>query len=416
MLDLIRRVFPYPRSITGDGVRRTLAAVSEIIPLEISEVPTGTQVFDWEIPREWNLRGAWIKGPSGDKIIDAAASNLHVVGYSTPMHRRMSLAELRPHLRSDPAHPDWIPFRTSYFDEGWGFCMAHRQLQSLPDGEYEVCIEASLEPGSLTYGEFLVPGQSDEECLFFAHTCHPSLANDNLSGVAVAAHLGRWLAGRKNRYSYRILFAPATIGSLAWLARNPGARGRMRAGLVLTLLGRPTPLTYKRSRSGMAEIDRVAQACISAEDPQARILDFSPWGYDERQFGAPGLALPVGRLSRDVEEGYPEYHSSADNVDLLDADALAGSLAMARRILHTLEVNRRYRNLAPYGEPQLGKRGAYPKRGGSGSNELQRAVLWVLSLSDGTTDLVDIHRRSGIPFDIIQQAAELLLSKELLAT
>lgn len=416
LLGLIADLYPLTRSITGDGVRATLARLSDIVDLQIHEVASGTPVFDWTVPDEWNLRAAWIKDPEGRIIVDAQASNLHVVSYSTPVRGRFTLDELRPHLHSSPGHPDWIPYRTSYYNPNWGFCLADRQLQSLQPGDYEVCIDADLGPGSLSYGEVFIPGQSEDEVLLYSHSCHPSLANDNLSGLAVCAYLGRWLAARENRYSYRIVFGPGTIGSLTWMSRNRDALDRIRHGLVIALVGTDTPLQYKRSRAGNAEIDRVAAACVRAADAASVVTDYSPWGYDERQFGSPGFALPVGRLTRAAEEGYPQYHHSADNLELISATALLGTLQQCQRLVEVLESNRVYRNLSPYGEPQLGRRGVYRKVGGSASTDLQRALLWVLSLADGQTDLVAMHERSGVSLALLAEAAEVLAAVDLLAT
>jgi aminopeptidase-like protein len=414
MLALVRRLFPLPRSLTGEGNRATLRALQELIPLDIVEVPTGTKVLDWEVPPEWNIRDAWVKDGSGARVIDFRRSSLHVVGYSTPVHRRMTLAELRPHLHSDPAHPSWVPYRTSYYTEDWGFCLADEHLQALPEGTYDVCIDATLGPGALSYGELLLPGAGDEEVLVFTHICHPALANDNLSGIAVCALLARYLAAQERRYGYRFVFAPGTIGSLTWLARNEANLGRLKAGLVVGLLGIDQPLTWKRTREGAAEIDRVVEASLAEIAPNARVQPYSPWGYDERQFGSPGFALPVGRLTRACEEGYPEYHTSADNPGLLDAGALRASLAAALHIVGVLESNRRYLNTAPRGEPQLGRRGIYRALGGARTPGLQRALLWVLNQSDGRHDLVDIYRQAGLPFAEIRRAVELLEGTGLL--
>jgi aminopeptidase-like protein len=414
MLALVRDLYPLNRSLTGEGVRATLRRVAAVTPLELTEIPTGTRVFDWEVPREWNLRGAWFVDPAGRRHAESARHNLHVMGYSTPQRRRLSLAELRPHLHSDPARPDVIPYRTSYYAENWGFCLPHAELAALPEGEYEVVIDATLEAGAMTLGEILIPGTTTEEMLFYTHTCHPSLANDNLSGIAVCAELARWLRTRRNRLSYRFVFGPGTLGSLAWLATHREIWPRIRHGLVVVLAGNRAPLTYKQSRSGVADIDRAAAACLASGEPGSSILPFSAWGYDERQFGAPGFALPVGRLTRSTEEGYPEYHSSADNPSIVAGEALAGTLAACQTIVRSLEANQRYRNTAPYGEPQLGRRGIYRQIGGPASASLQKAMLWLLSLADGEHDVLDVWARSGLPFADLEQALSLLRQTGLL--
>ncbi len=414
MLELIRALYPLHRSITGEGVRETLRLVSRVAPLMLREVPTGTTVLDWEIPREWNIRDAHVSTTGGERVIDFRRSNLHVMGYSGPVRRRMTLSELRPHLFSDPRRPKLIPYRTSYYTENWGFCLSHEQLASLPDGDYDVVIDATLQAGSLTYGEVVIPGQTEEEMIFYTHTCHPSLCNDNLSGIAVCAELARWLGTRSNRLSYRVVFGPGTIGSIAWLALNRDAVPRIRHGLVVALAGNRAPLTYKQTRSGSAEIDRVAGAVLNNEEPGGAVVPFSAWGYDERQFGSPGFALPVGRLTRSVEEGYPEYHSSGDDLTLIDGGALAGTLRACQTIVEILDSNRRYRNTMPFGEPQLGRRGLYRNIGGPASSDLQKALLWVLSLSDGQHDLAQIYARSRLPYTDIARATELLTGVGLL--
>lgn len=414
MLRLVGELYPLVRSITGDGVRETLRRVSAVTSLDIHEIPTGTQVFDWEVPREWNVREAWVRAPGGERIADLHRNSLHLMGYSVPVRRRMGLAELRPHLHSDPARPGLIPYRTSYYAENWGFCIPHERLATLPEGEYEVVIDATLADGSMTLGEAVVPGETREEVVVYTHTCHPALANDNLSGIAVCAELARWLRTRRNRFTYRIVFGPGTIGSLAWLARNRATLDRVRHGLVVVLAGNRAPLVYKRTRAGDADVDRVASAYVSNEEPGGSVIPFSAWGYDERQFGSPGFALPVGRLTRSPEEGYPEYHSSADDPALVDGAALEGSLRACQAIVLGLELNRRYRNTAPFGEPQLGRRGIYRSIGGPASAGLQKAMLWMLSLSDGEHDFAAIYGRSGLALADLARATELLLDVGLL--
>jgi len=414
LLELIRELYPLTRSITGDGVRTTLRRLTDIVPMEIHEVPTGTKVLDWEIPREWNIRDAYIRNESGEKIVDFRDSNLHVMSYSTPVHETLTRDQLLPHLHSDPEKPEWIPYRTSYYSEGWGFCVSDNQLQQIPAGNYEVFIDSTLEAGSLTYGEVVIPGRTDEQCIFYTHICHPSLCNDNLSGIAVCAYLAKWLQDRDNHFTYRVIFAPGTIGSITWLAQNQETLSSIRHGLVLALLGDGAPLHYKQTRNGNAEIDRIVQAYLSVEQRDSQVSAFSPWGYDERQFGSPGFALPVGRLTRSAEEGYAEYHTSADNLELVSSTALAAALSAVQDIVEILDSNRRYRNLAPHGEPQLGRRGIYRDTGGAASPELQRALLWVLSLSDGDHDLVEIYKRSALHYKTLLQAVEMLAGAGLL--
>jgi len=402
----IERLYPICRSITGDGVRRTLSAISERLPLDVVEVPTGTPAFDWEVPREWNIRDAWIADDTGRRVVDFRQSNLHVVGYSVPVNRKMSLEELRPHLHTLPDRPDVTPFRTSYFHEGWGFCLPDRRLRELPDGEYQVVIDSSLTNGHLTYGEVVLEGESEEEFLVSTHVCHPSLGNDNLSGIAVAT----WLAGAisqlpRRRFTYRFLFVPGLIGPIVWLSRNEERVGRIRHGLVLACIGDAGHPTYKRTRRANADIDRAFEHVLRDSGQEYRITDFTPFGYDERQFNSPGFDLPVGLLMRSPHGEYPEYHTSADDLSIVRPESLADSLAKVLSVVDVLEHDRRYVNLSPKGEPQLGRRGLYRTIGGGGFRDLEPALLWVLNLSDGTSSLLDVAERSGLPFGAVREAA-----------
>jgi aminopeptidase-like protein len=408
------RLYPICRSITGGGVRETLRLIGARIPLAIREVPSGSKVFDWEVPPEWNIEDAWVEDSHGARVVDFKAHNLHIVSYSEPVSRRIRLDELAGHLHSLPERPDWIPYRTSYYRRAWGFCMRDRDRARLRAGRYRVEIRSSLAPGSLTYGETRIRGRSREEVILFTHVCHPSLANDNTSGMAIATALAEWLAGEPRRYSYRIVFAPGTIGSLCWLRQNEQDLGRVRHGVVLGLLGDPGPLTYKRSRRGNCPIDAVTEYVLPDIDPSARIIGFSPYGYDERQLCSPGFNLPVGRLTRSVNGGYPEYHSSADDLSLIRPEHLEQSYWACRRIITVLEQNRRYLNLKPKGEPQLGKRGLYGSVGGRSPADREQALLWVLNQSDGTSSLLEIAKRSGSSFEAIAEAAGALEGAALL--
>ena len=410
-------LFPIGRSLTGPGVRETLRRIADHVPIELREIPSGTPLLDWHAPPEWTIRDAWIRAPDGRKVVDFRDSNLHVVGYSVPVHRRLSLEALQPHLHSLPDHPDWIPYRTSYYGNTWGFCLAHREREALPDGEYEVVIDSTLDPnGSLTYGELVLPGASSDEVLISAHVCHPSLANDNLSGIAVATFLARQLRTIEHRLTYRFLFAPGTLGSIAWLAQNPEKPGRIRHGLVLSCVGDAGGFSYKRTVHGGAPVDRAVAHVLTQGATPHRVLDFSPYGYDERQYNSPGFRMPVGCLMRSMYGTFPEYHTSADNLDFVHPEALAESLDVASRVVDVLENDRRLRNLSPYGEPQLGRRGLYDWIGGQNDRATaQLALLWVLNLSDGEHSLLDIAERAGMPFATIRQAAAALSSKALLA-
>ena len=441
MMDLATELYAIPRSLTGDGVRATLDRIGRRIPLEVHELPTGTPVLDWTVPREWNPREAWIRDPSGRRVVDFADHNLHLVGYSVPVHLRLPLDELRPHLHSLPEQPNVIPYRTSYYEETWGFCLPHRLRASLPDGEYEVFIDASLEDGSMTWGECLLPGSTTDEVLISSHVCHPQLANDNLSGIAVATHLAEALAAVPGRrYSYRFLFAPGAIGAIAWLARNRERLDTFRHGLIAANLGDTGSFHYKKSRRGDAEIDRAVPAALAELGEELVTEDFFPFGYDERQYCSPGFDLPVGVLTRTPWGRYPEYHTSADDLSFIRGGALAGSLAAYLATAAVLEEgavrsagaapaktarrrrstagraadDRRYRNLEPFGEPQLGRRGLYGGLGGAGRKEREMAMLWVLNQSDGQHSLGDIAECSGLPAGVIRKAAEALSEAGLL--
>jgi aminopeptidase-like protein len=398
-------LYPLSRSITGDGVRATLAAIADRIPLEIRSVASGTPVLDWETPPEWKVHDAYIKDSKGRRIVDFRAQNLHLVGYSTPMRARLSLQELRPHLHSLPEHPEWIPYRTSYYNRTWGFCLPHRLLENLEDDLYDVCIDAKLEEGEFNYGECILPGESHEEVLISTHICHPSMANDNLSGIAIATALAERLAAIPRRYTYRFVFVPGTIGAITWLARNELLIPRIVHGLLLTGLGDPGHLTYKRSRRGDAVVDRVATKVLAERGTSHEVIDFSPYGYDERQYCSPGFDLPLGCLMRSRPGTYPEYHTSADNLEFVKPEQLEDALETAAAILLNLDEDRTWVNQQPKGEPQLGRRGLYRKLGGDQlPPDLHMAYLWILNLADGKHSLIDIAERSGISLGTLRQA------------
>jgi len=415
MFQLIRKLYPICRSITGDGVRETLKILQEYIPLTIHEIPSGTEVFDWTIPKEWNIRNAYIKNANGEKLVDFQKCNLHVLNYSLPINKKVSLDELKAHTFTLPERPDWIPYRTSYYKENWGFCLSYNQLSSLADGEYEVFIDSSLQDGHLTYGEYFVKGQTDDEVLISTHVCHPSLANDNLSGIALAVFLAKHLSQLSLRCSYRFLFTPGTLGSIAWLSLNELHASQIKHGLVLACVGDSGQITYKKSRQGDAEIDRaVLQVLKDAGDPY-EIFEFSPYGYDERQFCSPGFNLPVGCFMRTPHGKFPEYHTSADNLEFVQPKYLGDSLSKCLTIFQVLEQNRTYLNLNPKCEPQLGKRGLYAAIGGQADGRLHElAMLWVLNFSDGNHDLLDIADKSGLEFAVLKHAADVLSEHDLL--
>jgi aminopeptidase-like protein len=415
MYQLICELYPICRSITGDGFRETLCILQKQISLDVHEVPTGTKVFDWTVPKEWNIRDAYVKNLRGERVIDFRKSNLHVVNYSVPVKARIRLKELREHLFSAPEHPDWIPYRTSYYKETWGFCLSHRHLLELQDDEYEVCIDSSLSQGHLTYAECYLPGHRTDEVLISCHACHPSLANDNLSGVSLAVFLAKYLSAAEREYSYRFLFIPGTIGAITWLALHQKQSAKIKHGLVVASVGDPGKITYKKSRRGEAEIDRAAIHVLQHSGHGYEILEFSPYGYDERQYCSPGFDLPIGCLSRTPWGRFPQYHTSADNLDLVRPEFLADSFARCLSIVSVLENNRKYVNQNPYCEPQLGKRGLYEAIGGrSDVKTRELAMFWTLNLSDGQHTTLDIAERSGLKFELVDEAVRMLLGHGLL--
>ncbi len=416
MYELIKKLYPICRSITGNGVRETLKLIQKEVPLEICEVPTGTKVFDWAVPKEWNIKDAYVKNSNGERVIDFKKSSLHVLNYSIPINKKMRLSELKEHLFTLPEHPDWIPYLTSYYKESWGFCITQRQLQSLKEDEYEVVIDSSLQDGKLTYGEYVVKGQSDEEVLLSTYVCHPSMCNDNLSGPALLVALAKNLKqNAKIRYSYRFIFIPETIGAITWLSRNEKIIPRIRHGLVATCVGDSGKSTYKKSRNGSAVIDKAVEKALIDSGGQYEMIDFFPWGSDERQFCSPAFDLPVGSLMRTPYDRYDEYHTSADNLSFVNAGALQDSFEKYVKTIFILENDRTYTNLNQKCEPQLGRRGLYRMLGGQkDGSERERAIFWVLNLSDGKNSLLDIAMRSGMKFEQIKNAADMLKEAELL--
>lgn len=415
MRSLMVELYPICRSITGSGVRQTLDIIKKHIPIAIHQVPTHTKVFDWEVPKEWNINEAYIKNSKGEKIVDFADSNLHVVNYSVPINQSVTLEALKEHLYTLPDHPDWIPYRTSYYKEDWGFCLTHNQFRRLTDDVYDVYIDSSLKEGYLTYAEYYIAGDIPDEVLISTRICHPSMCNDNLSGICVATYLAKELRRKKLRHSYRFLFIPGTIGAITWLSRNESKVTRIKHGLVISLLGDAGGFTYKKSRQGDAEIDQVVEAVLKAKSNNYKVLKFTPYGDDERQFCSPGFNLPVGSLMRTPFGDYPEYHTSADDLEFVTSTTLETSLQMLRSIISMIERNKKYININPKCEVQLGKRGLYNSVGGDWSGrDLQLAFLWVLNFSDGKHSLLDISQESGIDFESIKEAANRLFEHKLL--
>jgi aminopeptidase-like protein len=409
MHQLMAELYPICRSLSGDGVRETFAILQREVPLELTEVPSGTQVFDWKLPREWNIRDAWIDAPDGTRVVDFKRSNLHVLGYSVPVRAQLAMSELREHLFTHPHNPDWVPFRTSYYTENWGFCLSQKQLEQMPDGEYDVVIDSSLTDGFITYAEAHLAGETADEILFSAYSCHPSLCNDNLSGVVLTATLCKYLGSMSLRHSYRFLLAPSTIGPLCWLWKNEDKLEQIVAGLAISCAGDSGAPTYKQSRRGDTTIDQAAANVVHTAG--GTVIPFDPWGGNERQFCSPGFNLPVGVLTRSLHDAFPGYHSSADDLQLVRPEFLEDSFQRCLEIVDVLETNTNYVNLSPKGEPQLGRRGLYRKIAGGSSTEA--ALLWVLNFSDGEHSLLEISDRSGIPYPAVREAAETLKDHDL---
>jgi aminopeptidase-like protein len=411
---LVKELFPINRSLTGSGVRQTLAIIARYIDLEIHEVKTGTAVLDWHVPMEWNIRSGTITSMGGRRLVDFATNNLHVLGYSKPVQGVFSRDELAQHVYTLPDQPDLVPYRTGYYADNWGFCMSHNLWQSMKDDYYHVEIDCDISPGSLTYGELFLPGETSDEALITCHICHPSLANDNLSGIAVMTALAMRQAGQRRRLGYRFLFLPATIGAITWLARNDAHLDRIKHGLVLTCLGDPAGFHYKQSRCG-ATIDRAVAHVLRHSGHPYEILPFNPYGYDERQFCSPGFDLPVGCLMRSVHGTFPEYHTSADNLSFVKPEALGQSCATIGAVLDLLDDNRTYRRVDGRGEPQLGRHGLYRAIAGQreAGGATQMDLLWFLNLADGNHSLLDMAIRADVPFARLEAAARLAVEASL---
>jgi aminopeptidase-like protein len=409
MHDLMTELYPICRSITGNGVRKTLSILQKHIPLTIHEVPTGTQVFDWVVPNEWNIRDAYVMNEQGVKVIDFQKHSLHILNYSIPINQVMSLEELKPHLYTLPDQPDLIPYKTSYYKETWGFCLCQNDFDQLAKGNYQVVIDSVLNPGSLSYGELSIPGKTEDEILISSHICHPSLCNDNLSGLVLATYLAKSLLQKENRYSFRFLFIPGTIGSITWLALHEEQAKKIKHGLVVACVGDPGSIHYKKTRRGNAEIDQAVTHVLEQSGDPFEILEFSPYGYDERQYCSPGINLNVGSLTRTPHGRFPQYHTSADNLDFVQEEFLADTLDKYTQVMDVLEGNVRYMNTNPKCEPQLGKRGLYSTMGGHKSSaDEEMALLWVLNQSDGENNLLEIAERARLPFRLIREAAHRL--------
>ena len=416
---LAAALFPLTRSLTGPGYRETLARLEEVTgAMERHLFATGEQVFDWTIPREWTVREAWIRGPDGEVVCDLKDHNLHLVSYSAPVHAWLTLDELQPHLHSLPGQPDAIPYRTTYYREDWGFCLRHADRERLRDGVYEVYVDADLAPGHVELGEVLLGPEDAPEVMFSTYCCHPSMANNELSGPVVCAFLAALLREREGelRHRYRILFVPETIGTIAYLSRvGEHLRTRLVAGYVVTCVGDPGAFTYKRSRRGDTLADRAAEHVLEHLGEPSTAEDFTPFGSDERQYCSPGFDLPVGSLTRTMYHRFPEYHTSLDDLSLITPEALGGTLRAYAAIVDALEANEVLVTTQPFCEPQLSQRGLYPTTGGGLSGEQRlKDTMAVLNWCDGTRDLLAVAERTGRPVTALREAAEPLLAHGLL--
>ena len=412
------RLWPLNRSLTGNANRETFKILSEIIPLKIYEVACGTACFDWKIPAEWNAKEAWIKDPQGKVIVDFKNNNLHLLGYSAPFKGKLDLQELKTHLYSLPEQPELIPYLTSYYRERWGFCISDNLLQSLKTGEYEVLVDSELNSnGSLTYGDLLLPGESKNEIMFSTYICHPSLANNELSGPLVTSFIYAALKEKKLKYSYRFVFIPETIGSIYYLSKHGAElKQNLKAGFVVTTVGDAGNFTYKRSPHKNALTDRASQLVLNQTESSWKLENFNPAdGSDERQYCSPGFDLPFGSIMRTMYGRYPQYHTSADNKSLMDFQAMAASVEKYLEVINLIENNHKFINLYPYGEPQLGPRGLYPTLGSQKEVQTEvAAIMWLLNMSNGRNDLIDIATESGISFKLLIKASEKLLAQGLL--
>lgn len=414
MHQLMTELFPICRSITGNGVRETLSILQKHIPLTIFEVPSGTQVLDWTIPREWNIRDAHILDARGNKIVDFKRNNLHVLNYSIPVDQYVSLSELQAHLYSLESLPDAIPYITSYYEDRWGFCITHRQRMNLPQGTYRVVIDSDLKQGSLTYGELIVPGSSDKEIFLSTYVCHPSMANNELSGPVVTTFLAKWILSAPRRYSYRIIFIPETIGSITYLSRNQTDMKKLIvAGFNVTCIGDERSYSYLPSRNGATLADKVALNILESAHPDFKKYSFLERGSDERQYCSPGVDLPVVSVMRSKYGEYPEYHTSLDNLDIVTWRGLQGGWEVLRDCLELLENNKIYRTKC-YGEPQLGRRNLYSTLGTRNSDQYVQDMLNLFVYADGTNDLIDISNIIKVPAGRLYQIVDVLMAAGLL--
>ncbi len=413
---LLHELWPLMRSLTGDGVRQTHAKLSDVVPLDTFEIPSGTEVFDWTVPDEWRFKEAYVIDPNGNRILDASVNTLHLVNYSMPFSGTVSLDELKEHLYTLPDQPNAIPYVTSYYTRRWGFCLSHNMLSTLPEGQYSVVVDTEFLNGGMTLSEIVLPGDSEKEVFFSTYTCHPSMANNELSGPLTASLLAQRLSNRKKRrYTYRFVFVPETIGAIAYLHRKgEHLKKNMVAGYVVTCTGLDLPFTYQKSRQGDSAADRAAEFALEANGEPFNVRDFVPFGSDERQYCSPGFNLPVGSLMRGPYNTYPEYHTSLDNLDMVTPANILKSVDAYEAICDTLEQNRTYLNLRPHCEPFLTKHNLYQTVNAATQRAQIQTILWLLNLSDSNHDLVAISKRSGTSLQELSEVATILSNASLL--
>ena len=419
MYSLLKEMFPYNRSITGDGVRNTLDRISKEIALTNHSLKSGEKVFDWTVPNEWNVKAAQIINPDGSVLVDFLDNNLFLMSYSTPINQTMTLEDLKCHIISDESRPDSIPYSTSYYNEEWAFCLPYNLVTKMLPGDYRVIIDSELKKGELIYGEANINNGAKKTILISSYICHPSMANDSLSGVVLAVQLYKEIKKLKNlRFNYKFLFVPETIGTICFLYNNKhNIKEQIEYGLVATCLGDAGKFNYKKTRNQESEINRVVEHLFKEKNLSDRIRDFSPLGSDERQYCSPGFDLPVGVLTRSMYSEFPEYHSSSDNLDFVKEEYLQESLLMYLEIIEAYESNLKFIRAEPHCEPQMGKYNLYREKGGAGKDSidnLSQKRMWILNYADGEHDLIEISKKSGFPISELRFASMALLEHSLI--